>query len=84
MAKISDIQAKADELQATLDAEQDQIATAMGRLNDAIFALQQQVTDGGTEAERQKVLDTLEAARADLASTVPDETAPPASSGPAA
>jgi len=75
MAKISDIEAKVDQLQQTLDNEQEQIKKAIDDLNRVVEDLRQQLADGGTEEDRQRILDKLSSTIADLESTIPD--APP-------
>lgn len=77
MPTLAEISAKADELQIALDAEQQQVAdlltqkeTAIAALTQANADLQLLVADGGTAEERQAVLDKLNAAKADLESTV--------------
>lgn len=73
MATLAEISAKADQLQASLDAEQQQILDAIAALEQIVLDLQGQLADGGTEAERQAVLDKLDATIADLEATIPDE-----------
>lgn len=77
MATIKEIQAKADELQVSLDAEQQQVAdllaqkdAAITTLNETIAALEAQQADGGTPEERQAVLDKLNGLKTDLEATV--------------
>lgn len=77
MPTLAEISTKADELQIALDAEQQQVAdlltqkeTAIAALTQANADLQLLVADGGTAEERQAVLDKLNAAKADLESTV--------------
>lgn len=72
MATIAELNAKVDELQAALDLEQEQIAASIATLQQAVTDLTQQLADGGTEAERQAVLDKLNSAIADLQSTIPE------------
>lgn len=67
---IVDLTAKVDALQVSLDAEQEQIATAIAGLNQTITDLQAIVANGGTEAERQALADKLDAIKTDLESTV--------------
>jgi cell division septum initiation protein DivIVA len=73
MATLAEISAKADQLQASLDAEQQQILDAIAALEQIVLDLQGQLADGGTESERQAVLDKLDATIADLEATIPDE-----------
>jgi hypothetical protein len=63
MATLKELSDKADNLQATVDVVQQRVA-------DAIALLEQIVADGGTETERQAVLDKLTAAEADLSGTL--------------
>jgi ABC-type transporter Mla subunit MlaD len=72
MPTLQEISAKCDQLQSSLDNEQQQIADAIASLNQAIADLQALVTAGGTEADRQAVLDKLNAINEDLKSTIPD------------
>ncbi len=76
---LAQISAKADELQAALDAEQEQIAAAKTELNaklDAQTALIEElratIADGGTEEERASVLSKLDSSVVDLKGTVED------------
>ena len=84
MPSLEEIQAKADELQVALDAEQVQIADLLAAkdaantalqatitgLNETVASLQAQLVDGGTAEQRQAVLDKLTATIADLQATV--------------
>jgi len=77
MATNKEIDAKVDELQTALDAEQQQVKdllaekeTTITTLNETITTLQAQVADGGTPEERQATLDKLTALKTDLESTV--------------
>lgn len=70
MATIAELSAKADELQAALDTEQQQIADAIAALQTVITDLQGQLAAGGTEAERQAVLDKMNAIITDLQGTI--------------
>jgi hypothetical protein len=72
MPTLQELNTKVDELQGALDTEQEQIAAAITGLNETITTLQGQVADGGTEADRQAVLDKLTAIKDDLAATIPD------------
>lgn len=73
MATLEEISAKVDELQAALDAEQEQIAilisakdAAIAGLNESIAALEAMVAEGGTAQARQTVVEKIEAVKADL------------------
>lgn len=70
MPTLAELSAKADELQAALDAEQEQIAAAITGLNDTITTLTSQVSEGGTAEERQAVIDKLTTIKTDLEGTV--------------
>lgn len=72
MASIQQLNDKLDELQVSLDNEQAQILDAIAALEQTILDLQAIVADGGTEAERQALLDKMDAIKADLESTIPD------------
>lgn len=71
MATLAETQALANQLQISLDIEQEQIANAIAALNTIIADLQILVAEGGTAAERQAILDQLNATKTDLESTVP-------------
>jgi len=73
MATLEEISAKVDELQAALDAEQEQIAilisakdAAITGLTESIAALEAMVAEGGTAEARQAVVEKIEAVKADL------------------
>lgn len=70
MPTLAELSAKVDELQGVLDTEQAAIQEAINALNTTIADLQALVEAGGTEAERQAVVDKLEALKADLEGTV--------------
>lgn len=77
MPTLSEIKVLADQLQVALDAEQSQITellaqkdAAIAALNTTIANLQALVTSGGTEAERQEILDGLNTIKTDLEATV--------------
>jgi len=77
MPTLAELNAKVDELQVSLDAEQQQVADLLAQntatiatLNETITTLQGQVADGGTEADRQAVLDKLNSLKTDLEATV--------------
>ncbi len=74
---LPEIQALADQLQVSLDAEQAQVADLLAQkdatittLNETIATLTSQVAEGGTAEERQAVVDKLNALKTDLESTV--------------
>jgi len=73
------LQAKVEELQVALDEEQQQVADLIGArdatilsLEDHVAVLTTQIAEGGTDAERQALLDSMQATLDDLKSTVPD------------
>lgn len=70
MPTLAELNAKVDELQTALDAEQQQIADAIAALNTTIADLEALVAAGGTEAERQAILDKLSTIKTDLEGTV--------------
>lgn len=70
MPTLQELNAKVDELQTSLDAEQVQIQAAIDGLNSVIADLQGQVAAGGTDADRQAVLDKLNAIKSDLEATI--------------
>ena len=79
MATLAQIASAVADLQATLDAEQQQIADAIAGLTTQIANLEAMLTDGGTEAERQAVLDALASIKTDLEGTIPEEPVAPSS-----
>jgi hypothetical protein len=77
MPTLQELKDKADELQVSLDAEQQQVADLLAQKDAAIAALDVVVADlqalvaaGGTEAERAAILDQLNVIKADLEATV--------------
>lgn len=77
MPTLQEISAKADELQTSLDAEQQRVSdllaekdTTIATLNTTITDLQALVANGGTEEERQALLDKLTTLKTDLEATV--------------
>ena len=77
MPTLAEVKALADQLQISLDLEQQQVADLLAAKDAAIAALdlvvadlQAQLVDGGTAAERQAVLDQLNAIKSDLEATV--------------
>ena len=76
MATLEEISMKVDELQAALDAEQEQIAilisakdAAIAGLTESIVALEALVAEGGTAQARQAVVEKIAAIKADLEAT---------------
>lgn len=70
MANIQQLNAKVDELQTALDAEQEEVRLAIEALNQSIADLQAMVTEGGTAEERQALADKLESIKSDLEGTI--------------
>jgi len=77
MSTLQELSEKVSELQGSLDTEQQQVAdllaqkdAAIESLNTTIAELQALVTAGGTESERQAILDQLNAIKTDLEATV--------------
>ena len=77
MPDLNELNAKVDELQTALDEEQQQVAdliasrdAAIATLETTVADLQAQVTAGGTDADRQAIVDKVNSAIADLKSTV--------------
>jgi len=74
---LEEIQQKVTELQAALDAEQQQVKDLLEQkngtietLNANIIALQETVAEGGTPEQRQAILDSLSTLKTDLEETV--------------
>jgi len=83
MASIKDLQDKVTELQATVDAEQAQIAELLAAnagvivdLTTQITALQEQLANAATPEAIQGVIDGLNAIKADVEATVVTEETP--------
>ena len=72
MASMQELLDKVTELQTSIDAEQEQIASALSSLQTVVADLTAQLADGGTAAQRQEALDKLNAAIEDIKSTIPD------------
>lgn len=74
MPTFAEISAKADELQISLDAEQQQVADLLAQKDATITTLNATITqlqtEGGTEEGRAAVLAKLVAMKADLEGTV--------------
>ncbi len=70
MPTLAELNTKVDELQTSLDAEQEQIAAAIEALNTTITDLEALVAAGGTEAERQAILEKVVAVKTDLEATI--------------
>lgn len=70
MPTLQELNAKVDELQTALDEEQVAIQAAIDALTTANADLQSQVAAGGTDAERQAVVDKINAVIEDLKGTI--------------
>ena len=77
MATLAEIQALLTETQTSLDAEQQAVADLNAQKDATIATLNQTIADliaaqadGGTPEERQAVIDSLTALKADLEATV--------------
>jgi hypothetical protein len=70
MPTLQEVSAKVDELQTALDDEQVQIKNAIDALTSANADLQAQVASGGTDADRQAVVDKINAVISDLQGTI--------------
>lgn len=70
MPTLEEVSVKVDELQTALDAEQIQIADAIAALQATVTDLTAQVVSGGTEADRQAIVDKISAVITDLSGTV--------------
>lgn len=77
MPTLQELSDKVTELQTALDEEQQQVAdlisardSAIATLEASVADLQAQVTAGGTDAERQAVVNKINSAITDLKSTV--------------
>lgn len=73
----AELNAKVDELQTSLDTEQQQVKDLLDAknatietLNTTIAELQALVAEGGTAEERQAILDKLNSLKDDLEATV--------------
>lgn len=75
MATLAELNAKIDELEATVNAEQEQITAAISGLQATIDELRAQLEDQDPAAI-QAAIDRLDAIKADLESTVADEEEP--------
>lgn len=81
MATLAELNTKIDELEATVNAEQEQITAAISGLQTTIDELRAQLEDQDTAAI-QAAIDRLDAIKADLESTVADEEEPPVDEEP--
>lgn len=70
MATLQELSAKVDELQTALDNEQEQIKNAIDTLNATVEQLRTDLAGGGTEEERQAVIDKIDTVITDLKGTV--------------
>lgn len=74
MNSIKELAQKVDALQVSLDNEQAQVAAAIAGLEQTIVDQLALIADGGTVEERQAIADKLDAIKADLENTIPDDT----------
>lgn len=77
MPSLQELSDKVDSLQVALDLEQQQVAdllaekdTTITTLGETITSLEAVVASGGTEAERQAILDKIDSLKTDLEATV--------------
>lgn len=70
MPTLAELNAKVDELQTALDEEQTAIQAAIDALTTTNTDLQAQVAAGGTEAERQAIVDKIASVISDLQGTI--------------
>lgn len=74
MPTLQELNAKVDELQGSLDAEQVAIQAAIDGLTAVAADLQTQldaaIAAGGTDADRQALLDKITAIKTDLEATI--------------
>lgn len=70
MPTLQELNNKVDELQTALDEEQTAIQAAIDALTAANADLTAQVAAGGTEAERQAIVDKINAVITDLQGTI--------------
>jgi ABC-type transporter Mla subunit MlaD len=72
MATIAQLTEKVDALQASLDAEQQEIQDAINALNTTVQELRDQIAnnEGGTVEERQALADKLDSIKSDLEGTI--------------
>jgi peptidoglycan hydrolase CwlO-like protein len=76
MPTIKELSEKVDELQTSLNDEQEQIRNAIETLQQTVVELQGQLVGGGTDEERQAVLDKINGVITDLKGTIPEEPVP--------
>lgn len=87
MPTLEELSAQVDQVQAALDAEQQQVADLLAQKDATIAALQTTVAqleaEGGTPEGRQAVADKLNTLLSDLTATVttPPNEEPPADPG---
>lgn len=77
MSKITDIEAKVDELQTTLDNEQTQIQNAINGLTTTVQELRDQIAAGAADTEAlDRIATKIDSIKTDLQGTIADEQAP--------
>lgn len=72
MATVTELNAKVDELQANLDAEQEQVRAAISALEVVVADLRDQLAKGATPAELDALATRIEDINTDLMGTIPD------------
>lgn len=70
MPTLQELNTKVDELQTALDEEQVAIQAAIEALQATVVELQAQVEAGGTEADRQAIVDKINTVITDLQGTI--------------
>lgn len=70
MPTLQELSDKIDELNSALQTEQQQVADAIADLNTTITDLEALVEAGGSESDRQAILDKIIAIKEDLEGTV--------------
>lgn len=73
MATIAELNAKVDQLQNDLDAEQQQVANKIAELEAIAEQLRQ---SGGSDADRAALAAKIDTVAADLKATIPDDVVP--------
>ncbi len=69
MSKIDDLNQAVADLQASVDAKQEQIATAIAAFEQTIADLRALLGQGVTDAQLQTVIDNVTSAKTDLEAT---------------
>lgn len=83
MSKATDIEAKVDALQTTLDEEQAQIRLSIDGLTTTIQELRDQIAGGGADEEAlDRILNKLDGIKSDLEGTIADAPQDPPTDTP--